>query len=128
MVGREIAIPTFHVRQARKQTSHRSMPLSSRPSNYRLRWGLAAADEEKEEVKEPEEVQLKNLRKWIRLSILRWLENLNGMSDITSYLKRFEQYVKCMRIKDEQAMATLAWHWEGNARLWLESLQTQPAS
>jgi hypothetical protein len=52
----------------------------------------------------------------------------NGHQDIVSYLKRFDQFCLCTGLKDDRAMATLAWHLEGNARLWFDNLQTPPTN
>ena len=58
------------------------------------------------------------------------LENFKGDSsqDIRSFLKRFEQYKGCTGINEEQGLATLAWHLDGTARLWFESLDPQPTT
>ena len=56
------------------------------------------------------------------------LENFkgDGSQKVESYLKRFDQFKVCTGITDEQGLATLAWHLEGNARLWFEHLDPEP--
>lgn len=46
--------------------------------------------------------------------------------DIEQYLKRFEQYCQCLNLKDEQALAQLAWHLTGMAQLYYNSLAVPP--
>lgn len=45
-----------------------------------------------------------------------------------SYLKRFDQFITCTGLPDEQAKATLAWHLEGSAWLWYEQLDPEPTT
>ena len=111
------------------------MPLSSRPSNYDLRSlnnRIPTEVQQQQQIEEDpaqEEQQIPevSVAKMATNSVFR-LENFkgDGTQDIDSYLKRFSQYQKCTGINDEQALATLAWHLEGNARLWFEQLATEP--
>jgi len=53
----------------------------------------------------------------------------DGTQDINAYLRRYEQYRKCTGIANEgSAIATLAWHLDGTARLWFESLASEPTT
>lgn len=114
------------------------MPLSSRPSNYNLRpLNNSQATEQNQQpqvVAEPAqveqpplEVRVANKELTMANNVFR-LENFkgDGTQDIDSYFKRFTQYQKCTGINDDQALATLAWHLEGNARLWFEQLAEEP--
>ena len=58
------------------------------------------------------------------------LETFRGDSseDIDRFLKRFDQYCACMNYKDTQALATLAWHLEGVARLYYENIEPAPTT
>ena len=46
--------------------------------------------------------------------------------NVDSYIKRFEQWQKCTKTNDEQALSALGWHLAGQARCWFESLETPP--
>ena len=52
----------------------------------------------------------------------------DGTQRVESYLKRFDQYRMCTGINDDQALATLAWHLDGNARLWFDQLAPEPTT
>lgn len=116
------------------------MPLSSRPSNYNLRVGVreqqasAAAVQEEEiaeqDVQEPPVIPLAEVHLSTNMSGVFKIECFkgDGTQKIESYLKRFDQYQVCVGLKNEQAFATLAWHLDGTARLWFESLDPQPTT
>ena len=50
----------------------------------------------------------------------------DGTMNVDSYIKRFEQWQKCTKTNDEQALSALGWHLAGQARCWFESLETPP--
>ncbi|XP_045167858.1 uncharacterized protein LOC123531142 [Mercenaria mercenaria] len=58
------------------------------------------------------------------------MEYFNGENgeDIEKFLKRFDQYCTCTNIKDDQAVAQLAWHLGGFARLYDESQSPAPTT
>ena len=110
------------------------MPITSRPSNYNLR-SQGEAPGILEPVQIPEPVQVNNLDNQGFPPILRnnmagvfRLENFkgDGSQKVESYLKRFDQFRTCTGLNNEQALATLAWHLEGTARLWFEHLNPEP--
>lgn len=134
------------------------MPLTAKPSNYNLRSqddqeanqpGEQAQDSqvqeqvEQDEVQNPEahpnpppapiqvELETQNIYSVQRnmASVFR-LENFkgDGTQKVDSYLKRFDQFITCTGLSDEQAKATLAWHLEGSARLWFEQLDPEPTT
>ena len=50
----------------------------------------------------------------------------DGTMNIDSYIKRFEQWQKCTKTSDEQALSALGWHLAGKARCWFEPLESLP--
>lgn len=122
------------------------MPITSRPSNYNLRSNCEAPgieqqgggdperNPEPDQLPEPAQVTVNNLGHLPPLNqnmagVFR-LENFkgDGSQKIESYLKRFDQFTTCTGLNENQALATLAWHLEGTARLWFEQLQPEPTS
>ena len=126
MVGRDVATklsiseassPYFDV--------FHQMPVTSQPSNYYLRWSSENSEVQREEqleqdyqvVVETNSTSLSNMA-----SGMFMLEQFkeDGSTKIELYLRRFDQYKICSGINNQQALATLAWHLDGNARLWFE--------
>ena len=109
------------------------MPLTSRPLNYNLRsLGEAPVVEPEAEVIIPiveKNIIEHNFEPNI-MAIVFKLDNFkgDGTQTVESYLKRFDQYRMCTGINDDQALATLAWHLDGNARLWLDQLAPEPTT
>ena len=117
------------------------MPLTSRPSNYNLRSLNNPIGEEAAPVDPPapveEEVNVQGVvdpvihgevsQKIMAAHVFK-LETFsgNGKQKVQTYLKRFDQYKACVGLDDAQALAALAWHLDGNARLWFDQLDPVP--
>ncbi|KAL4222614.1 hypothetical protein ACF0H5_018655 [Mactra antiquata] len=56
------------------------------------------------------------------------LEHFKGEygEDVEKFLRRFDEYCTCMNFKNSQALGQLAWHLDGVARLYYESLTPVP--
>ncbi|MCG8046955.1 MAG: hypothetical protein N0E48_15190 [Candidatus Thiodiazotropha endolucinida] len=94
--------------------------------------GEDTADPEPNQLPEERQVIVNNLGNLPAISnnmasVFR-LENFkgDGSQKVESYLKRFDQFKTCTGLNDDQALATLAWHLEGTARLWYEQLEPEP--
>ena len=106
------------------------MPLTKRLSNYNLRSNRTIQVEQEANIDTNEGVLEVPIPQSYNIASVIRLKNIKGDSsqDIRSFLKRFEQYKGCTGINEEQGLATLAWHLEGTARLWFESLDPQPTT
>ena len=113
------------------------MVLTSRPSNYNLRsvpeTNQQQSEQPQQQNNQEEQVNLHQVQQQETRRNMSGVFKLdyfhgNGSQDIISYLKRFDQFCLCTGLKNEQAMATLAWHLEGNARLWFENLEEPPTN
>ena len=109
------------------------MPVTSRPSNYYLRSSSERREVQREEQLEQDyqvSVQTNPTSFSNMASGMFRLEQFkgDGSQKIESYLRRFDQYKTCTGINNKQALATLAWHLDGNARLWFEQLNPEPST
>lgn len=104
------------------------MPLSSRPSNYSLR----SVQTPPTEPEQPQDLGLPTSTTrepgFFPMAGAFRMEDFygDGTQDIVRYLRRFDEYVRATALKDEQAVASLAWHLKGLARLWYESQNIRP--
>ena len=109
------------------------MPVTSRPSNFYFRKSSESRDVQREEQLE-QNYQVSVEKNSTSLSnmaseMFRWEQfKGDGSTKIESYLRRFYQYKTCTGIDHQQALATLAWHLDGNARLWFEQLHPEPST
>lgn len=112
------------------------MPLTSRPSNYSLRSTPQPEQQQPEQldrarcgrlVEEPSFIPSSTMAApGTALKMDRF--SGDGSQDIDRYLNTFDDYIRATSMKDEQAVATLALHLTGLARLWYEGLSTRPAN
>ena len=106
------------------------MPLSSKPSNYNLRSGEPGPSQAVETSTTTSSVSFSVPAPSLNMAGMFHLDSFRGDStqDVERYVKRFEEYCQATGLKEKQAIATLAWHLTGLARLWYESLPVRPES
>ena len=106
------------------------MPLSSKPSNYHLRSGELGPAQAVETSTAATSVSVSVPAPKLNMAGMFHLDSFrgDGTQDVERYVKRFEEYCQATGLKEQQAIATLAWHLNGLARLWYESLPVRPES